>query len=407
LNSRLRIIVAGLIAQYPLGGVTWDYIQYVLGLSELGHDVYYLEDTRQWPYNAIEGGLAKDSSFNVGYLTRVMKRFGLEDRWAYHFPGGKIQDGRHLPAQWFGMPDAKRIDVINTADLLIDVSSGLGDASQFDRVGRLVYVDTDPVFTQIRLIQDSTDFRNQVDAHHVHFSYGECLSRTDFMTGHEWHPMRKPIVLSEWRPSTLQRDTFTTVMNWTSYDDVNFKGQSYGQKDIEFMKFMELPGCVNPVVLELALGQGITNRAPLGLLVEKGWRIVDPLKVCPDVDTYREYIESSKAEWTIAKNGYVSGKIGWFSGRSACYLAAGRPVVVQDTGFTSVLPAGEGLLMFSDIREAAEAIKRVESQYARHSKAARAVAEEYFDSKKVLTGLVDTAMRCDKETASNGSASSE
>ena len=382
-NSKLRIIVSGLIAQYPLGGVTWDYLQYVVGLSRLGHDVYYLEDTGLWPYNPREGGISEGCAYNVAYLSAIMSRFGLGDRWAYRFPH---------KSQWFGLPEQEREMLIATADLLINVSSSLQNLAEYRKVKRLVYVDTDPVFTQIKLAKGQADFRKQVDMHDVCFSYGECLSETGPETGHRWYPMRKPTVLSEWESSLAPRDVFTTVMNWTSYKNITYKGKSYGQKDVEFMQYIDLPGMVAPVVLEMAIGSGKTRRTPQDLLIHKGWKIVDPLRVCPDLDSYREYIQLSKAEWTVAKNGYVEGQSGWFSGRSACYLAAGRPVVVQDTGFASVIPVGEGILTFKTPDEAADAIKEVVDNYGRHAERARALAGEYFDSDKVLGMLLRKAM---------------
>jgi hypothetical protein len=376
--------VTGLIAQYPLGGVTWDYFQYALGLAQLGHEVYYLEDTGQWPYNPVEGGVAKDCTFNVEYLASLMSRFGLAEQWAYRFP---------WQSQWFGLPEAKRREVIHSADLLINVSGTLERPEEYRQVRRLAYIDSDPVFTQVKLARGQLDFRKWIDVHDVQFSFGECLSPAIPDTGHQWRPTRQPIVLSEWHPEMPQREVFTTVMNWTSYKPVVFDNQSYGQKDVEFMRFRELPSLVTPTALEIAVNTGKTRRTPRQLLAHKGWRVVDPAEVCPDLDTYRRYIESSKAEWSVAKNGYVLGQPGWFSCRSACYLAAGRPVAVQDTGFSAVLPVGEGLLAFSTVEEAVAAIKEIEANYARHAKAARALAVEYFDAAKVLTWLIDEALQ--------------
>lgn len=397
MKSQLRIIVSGLIAQYPVGGVTWDYLQYVLGLLQLGHDVYYIEDSDQWPYHPVEGGLGKDGAYNAAYLAGVMSRFGLANRWAYRFPGGSLPNGTVFPEAWFGLSDERRRTVVRSADLLINVSSGIGDPTRYGEVRRLAYVDTDPVFTQIRAMVEP-DFHDHIDAHQVHFSYGERLSEVADGaaavpgTGHRWRPMRKPIALSEWHPSAPRREVFTTVMNWTSYHDVTYCGRSYGQKDEEFVHFFDLPGLVASTALELAVGTGRTRRAPLERLLAHGWQVVDPRHVCPDLDRYRTYIESSKAEWTVAKQGYVLGQVGWFSGRSACYLAAGRPVVVQDTGFASVLPVGEGLLVFRTLEEAAAAIAEVNADYGRHARAARDVAEQCFDATKVLTRLIDGSL---------------
>jgi hypothetical protein len=383
MDASLRIIVTGLIAQYPLGGVTWDYFQYVLGLARLGHDVYYLEDTGQWPYNPCEGGVSKGCEFNVGYLAGLMSRFGLAEKWAYRFP---------WQSQWFGLSEAQRLDVIRSADLLINVSGTLERPEDYRQVRRLAYIDSDPVFTQVKLARGQTDFRKLIDTHDVQFSFGECLSTTVPATGHHWRPTRQPVVLSEWHPSTPYRNMFTTIMNWTSYNPVVYNNQTYGQKDEEFLRFLELPGLVAPTRLEIAVNEGKTRRTPRALLAYKGWNVADPAVVCPDLDSYRQYIESSQAEWSVAKNGYVVGQPGWFSCRSACYLAAGRPVIVQDTGFGALLPVGEGLLSFTTVEEAVAAIRDVEADYARHAKAARAIAETYFDAALVLTRLVTEAL---------------
>lgn len=383
MTSQLRIIVTGLIAQYPLGGVTWDYIQYVLGLSRLGHDIYYLEDTSQWPYNPLEGGVAKDCAFNITYLSEVMTQFGLSNKWAYHCP---------WKSQWFGLSEIERMDIVKSADLLINVSGTLARPDDYRKIPRMAYIDSDPVFTQVKLARGQKDFKKMIDVHDVHFSFGEAFSEAIPVTGHHWLPTRQPTVLSEWHPDNPRRDVYTTVMNWTSHNDVVYNGQTYGQKDVEFKRFIELPSKVTPAALEIAVNLGKTRRTPHDLLNYKGWRIVDPDKVCPDLDSYRKYVESSKAEWSVAKNGYVLGQPGWFSCRSACYLAAGRPVIVQDTGFSSVFPVGKGVLPFSTIDEAVNAIQEVETNYELHAKAARCIAEEHFNSKLVLTRLIEDAM---------------
>jgi hypothetical protein len=411
MTSPLRIIVTGLIAQHPqMGGVTWDYLQYLLGLDLLGHDVYYFEDSGQWPYT-LDGGpsgnewIAHDPSLNVNYLAAVMARFGLADKWAYRFP---------IKPAWFGLSDPERKHVIESADLLINVSGTLEHPNYYRQVQRLIYIDSDPVFTQIKLAQGQDDFCQRVNTHDLHFSFGECLSDSGPTTTHHWRATRQPIVLSAWQPATPRRDLYTTIMNWTSYEPLKYDNRTYGQKDIEFMQFLDLPGRVRPARLEVALSktqhrnwqaeeQNVTPAVrdfarshpqwrPSDLLTHMGWQVVDPLQVCPDLESYHRYIQSSKAEWSIAKNGYVQGQSGWFSCRSACYLAAGRPVIVQETGFSSVLPVGEGILPFSTMDEAVAAIHEVEGNYARHAKAARAIAEAYFDANKVLIRLIEEAM---------------
>ncbi len=382
MDSKLRIIVTGFIAQYPLGGVTWDYIQYVLGLHKLGHEVFYLEDTHHWPYSPITGGVADDCAFNVSYLSNAMSHFGLAERWSYRFP---------WQSQWFGLTNKQRDEVLRSADLLINVSGSLGNPEKYRHIPRLIYIDSDPVFTQVKLARGQQDFRHSVDMHDVFFSFGESLSIAIPSTGHTWNPTRQPIVLAEWRPSSAHREVFTTVMNWSSFKEIQYQGRTYGQKDIEFERFIELPRKLPDIYLEIAVNAGKSRRTPRHRLRQQGWHVVDPEEVCADLSQYRSYIESSKAEWSVAKQGYVVGQPGWFSCRSACYLAAGKPVIVQDTGFDEVLPTGEGILSFQTMAQAISAIREIEANYRRHALAARKIAEDYFDSDRVLSRLIEVA----------------
>jgi hypothetical protein len=382
-TSRLRIVVAGYMAQFPFGGLTWHYLQYVVGLAQLGHDVFYLEDSGKWPYNPIEGGRGTDCMFNVRYVEEVLSRFGLGDRWAYRWSG---------EPEWYGLAQDARDEVLASADLLINVSGALYRPDAYRQIRRMAYVDTDPVFTQIRVARGDPFIRGCVNAHDVHFSFGETLTDPVPQTGYRWIPTRQPVLLSEWSGTATAREAFTTVMNWTSYDDVEWQGRTYGQKNIEFCRFLDLPAVVAPAQLELALAPGKTVKSPYQLLRQRGWRVVDPDKACGNLDNYRGYLRSSKAEWSVAKEAYAAARSGWFSERSACYLAAGRPVVVQDTGFDAVLPVGEGIVSFSTLADAAAGIRTVEAEYDAHSRAALQIAEDYFDSSKVLERLVADAL---------------
>ena len=422
MTNPLRIIVTGLIAQHhQLGGVAWDYLQYPAGLARLGHDVYYIEDSGEWPYNT-DGGptgndwVARDCTPNVRHLSDVMDRFGLADRWAYHFP---------IQPTWYGLSDATRKEVIATADLLINVSGTIEHPENYRKVPRLAYIDSDPAFTQIKLALGMDEFRRRVDIHDVHMTFGEHFSGAVPRTGHLWRPTRQPILLTEWRTDRLCRDAFTTVMSWTSYKPLEFRGQAYGQKDLELVRFLKLPARLKATPLEIALssthhvnwelvdsaagtGLSLTGKpTPSELLAAAGWRIVDPDHVCGGLDSYRNYVETSKGEWSVAKNGYVKGQAGWFSCRSACYLAAGRPVVAQDTGFRAVIPVGEGLFAFETLEQAAAAIEEIEGNYKRHSVAARAIAEEYFDSGKVLAKLIEDTLQEDRRPGSHSTEHSE
>ena len=414
MKSNLRIIVTSLFAQHPrLGGVSWDYLQYPLGLARLGHDVYYFEDSGEWPYK-LNGGpspddwIASDCRENVEHLAAVMSRFGFGERWAYRFP---------VTGEWFGLSDQKRASVLKSADMIINVSGTIEDPRQYRHKSRLVYIDSDPVFTQVKLARGDEAFCARVLAHDTHFSFGERLSPAVPRTRYRWRPTRQPVVLSEWQAAAEPGKAFTTVMSWTSYKPLVHEGCTFGQKDLEFMRFLELPVRIGTVPLEIALGRtehadwqakisdlpsevaGLLRKnrrwTARELLSHVGWQVTDAMEVCGNLDKYRSYIMNSRAEWSVAKNGYVVGQAGWFSCRSACYLAAGKPVVVQDTGFGSILPIGEGILTFRTVEEAVVSIQEVQQNYRKHAKAAREVAEAYFDSDKVLTQLIDDAMSND------------
>jgi hypothetical protein len=375
----LRIVVSGSIAQYPLGGMTWHHLQYVLGLARLGHDVLYLEDTGAGPYDPATRGVVKQAAANVEYLARVMSRFGFAERWAHC----------HLQRDWSGLPDARREQFVRSADLLLNVSGMLSRPGAYREIARLAYIDTDPVFNQAKLANGDAAFRRLVDAHDVHFSFGERLIGAVPAGGISWRPTRQPIVLSEWQAPQPRRDAFSTVMNWRARRKTGDHG---GEKDVELLRFADLPRLVAPAVLELAIERGKNSEAQLELLASKGWRLVDPRRACASLEDYRAYLGSAMAEWSVAKNGYVRARPGWFSERSACYLAAGRPVVLQDTGFSDVLPVGEGIVPFTTLEEAAAGVRDVRERWRRHSEAARQIAAECFDSDKVLTRLVEEAL---------------
>jgi hypothetical protein len=384
-GERLCIIVAGLIARYPLGGMAWHYLQYVLGLAALGHDVHYIEDSGEWPYDAALRQPARRADVNVRYLARLMAQHGLADRWAYRVPD------LHGP-RWFGMRDARRRDVVASADLLIDVSGTVDRPEAYRAVRRLAYVDTDPVFVQIRLARGEPRLVERMHAYDVHFSFGERVAERMPPTGQSWLPTRQPVVTSLWRSDAPPRPVYTTVMNWSSYASEMHEGQYYGQKSVELERFLALPQQLPQVRLELATGPGHRERTPVTRLRAYGWRVRDAMRLCPDPERYRRYIQRSKGEWSVAKNGYVTGRAGWFSERSACYLAAGRPVIVQDTGFADDLRRGLGIVPFSTLEEAVEAVRAVEGDYARHAAAAREIAEECFRADIVLRSLIERAM---------------
>lgn len=396
MKERLRIVVGSHLGLVPAGGLTWDYVQYPAGLAALGHDVYYVEDTRMWPIYQPEGSDWGDASASVEYLRGVMDDFGLSSRWAYR---------DEASGRTFGMSEEQIKEICRTADLFVNVSCSTYMRDEYREIPARVLIDTDPMFTQIQYLSrqmftpGEPGLRDLVDAHNFHFTFGENIGRDDCRMPHcgiDWRPTRQPICMPHWPTSALPSlgngTAYTTLMNWTAAKPLHYKGETWGQKDVEFRRFIDLPGLTPDVPLAVAVGQtgGAGEPFPGEAARAAGWRVLDPQIHAPDWRSYRSFIERSHGEFSIAKETYVKGRTGWFSGRSACYLATGRPVVTQDTGWSMYLPVGEGLFAFDDAEAAAGALECIESDPARHSRAARAVAEEYFDSSRVLASLLES-----------------
>ena len=382
----MRIVVTGLLGQYAFGGVTWDYIQYLLGFRSLGHEVWYLEDSGSWPYDPIKETIGTDSTYNVKYLSETMGAFGFGDRWIYR---------NGATGQFYGAGEAAARDLIKNGDLLVNVSSA-GWLHDYDfGVKHQMFIDGDPMFCQVGLLDPkNADYAARVRSHDSHFTFGlniggpGCLAPE---TGMRWKKTVQPVSLEHWDfQSEPAPDRFTTVMNWSSYLPIEWEGKLYGQKNLEFEKFKLLPSRT-PQRLEMAMGTGIGSKRPTEELLALGWIIHEAGEVSPDYRTYHDFLRTSKAEWSVAKQGYVAGRTGWFSCRTACYLALGRPAVVQETGWSDYIPAGDGLLAFSTVEEAVDAIADINDHYDEHQAAARALAEQFFDAKKVCADLLAQA----------------
>lgn len=382
----MRTVVTGLIGQFPFGGVVWDYVQYVLGFRALGHDVYYLEDSGSWPYDPVNKTVSEDCSYNVRFLQSVFGEFGIGDRWIYR----NAADG-----SFHGAGEAVARELLREADLLVNVSTAGWFEDMEVSVKHRMLIDGDPMFTQITLLEEpDSAYSARLREHDSHFTFGLKIGDPDCKvpeTGIVWKPTLQPVALDQWPEAPDGHNgEFSTIMNWCSYAPKSWQGRIYGQKDLEFEKYIDLPRHTDQP-FTLAMGQGLGLKRPDKLLAEMGWKILEPQEVTPDHHSYRSFIRDSKAEWSIAKQAYVSAHTGWFSCRSACYLAAGRPVVVQDTGWSEKLPHGAGLLPFSNTAECVEAIKQVNLDYAAHRKAAREFAHEYLDAQKVCRKLLEDA----------------
>jgi len=383
-TSKLRILVLGYIVRRPLGGGTWPTLQYTLGLKQLGHDVYFLEDSEDYPccYDPSRHITDENPTFGLAYAADVFNRTGLGSCWAYH--------DAHKQ-QWHGPCKDRINEICSTADLLLNIANLNTIRPWLADVPHRAYIDIDPAFEQIRQITDR-DRRSRARRHTAFFTIGENIARGTARVpddGIPWQSTRNPVVLDCWPVTPAPRTgKFSTVMLWDSYPARDLGEFHFGMKSESFGPYLDLPDRVD-AVMEMALG-GPT--APRRELAEKGWSILDPLLPTKDPWTYQQYIQESRAEFTVAKHGYVVSNCGWFSERSANYLASGRPVITQETGFSEWLPAGEGVLSFSSREEALEAIHRLDSDFDHHCRRAREVAKEYFDSHRLLSRLVDLAM---------------
>jgi hypothetical protein len=377
--TALKIVCSGLLIRHPLGGHSWHHLQYLVGLRRLGHEVTYFEDYG-WPnscYDPARGEMTGDAGYGIAYLLKLLRSHGIEDCWCY-----LAEDGAY-----YGMPRERLAQLCRECDVYFNLS-GVNWIPELEQCQRRVLVDTDPVFTQI----GGHGMGGPFSRYYALFTYGENVHRPgcDMPTGGAcWLPTRQPVVLDLWPMEAGDTSaSLTTVVNWSAYGDREHEGRVYGQKDREFEPFYSLPRDTAEVM-------EMTVSAPAAVrerLIGGGWRLADPLEITRDPWTYQRYLRASRAEFGVAKHGYVSTKCGWFSDRSSAYLATGRPVIVQDTGFSEFLPCGEGLLAYRSPDEAVAAIRHLHDDYDVHCRTARAVAEEYFDARRVLTDLLERSL---------------
>lgn len=379
-----RIMISGAMACHPLSGAgnSWAFLQYVLGLRRLGFKVYYVEQLD--PEDCIDENSRQTyftASANARYFRMLVERFDLAGDAAlleYDGPG-------HV-----GLSHAEVEEIAPEIDLLINVSGRLHMEQVLEAARRRMYLDIDPGYTQIWQEQYGEDMN--LAGHDLYVTIGLNFGNRDCplpTCGIDWYHTLPPVVLDAWMEKEPPGEAYTTVADWRGYGAVEWNGVWYGQKADEFKRIIDLPSRT-PAELELCLliDPGEPDR---GELERHGWRLVPPRVHTATPDSYHNYISHSRGEFTVVKPGYAAGRTGWFSDRSACYLAAGRPVILQDTGIGKYLPTGDGLLTFTDVDSAAEAIGRVESDYSRHAAAAAAFAREFLDSDLVLSRLLGLA----------------
>jgi hypothetical protein len=366
------VIVSGTIAATPWqGGATWAVLQYLLGLRKLDCGVYFIEQ--------LDGQSVKPSG--ALYCEQVMERFGLEDRWALLPAAGEEPTG---------MSRRRLLEAAAESGLLLNLSGKLTDPGVLDRVPVRAYVDLDPAFVQLWQAAEGVDMG--FDAHTHFVTVADTIGRPDSpipTCGRDWLPTLPPVVLEEWPVATeVERHRATTVGHWRSYGSITHEGVHYGQKAHSLRALIDLPRRA-PDRLELALAIHPDETSDLEALKENGWTLLDPGKVVATPDEYRSFVQGSWAEFGLAKLGYVVSDSGWFSDRSACYLASGRPVLAQDTGFGRRLPTGEGLLPFSDADDVVAGLEQLDADYERHRAAARQIAEDHLESDRVLGSLLE------------------
>jgi hypothetical protein len=366
------------MVRYPLGGMLSWALQYVLGLHRLGHEVFIVEKAHYEGacFDPVRGVMTDDGSPGMRIVRELLGRFGLEDRLCFVDYHGTAH----------GISAARLDELFRTADVFIDGGthgSWLGEA---EACGRTVLIDGEPGFTQMKWAALS-DAGQSLPHYDHHYSNGlllgseECSAPT---AGRVWRPVVNPVAVDLFTmPAADEGAPFTTVMNWQSHSEIEYDGRRYGQKDIEFAKFVELPRRTS-ADLEVA----VAGKCPRDELERNGWRLRSAHAVTESFDSYRRYIADSAGEFSVCKNVFVATRTGWFSDRSAAYLAAGRPVVLQDTGFSEVLPTGCGLFGVASASEAAAAIDEIRRDPRRHGAGAVEIAREYLDATRVMGRLL-------------------
>ena len=380
--TRAPIVVLGAMTRYPVAGIVWLTMQYVLGFRRLGYDCYYVESHAGTPRSFVADDDGAPGA--AAFLARLMARFDLPDRWAFH--------ALHSDRRCYGLSDAALQQLYGSAAAIFNLHGATVPQPEQASTRRLAYVGTDPVWLELELHRGSPEVIDLLEAHTTFFTwagnYGNEDCRLPLSDRFVFHPTRQPIVPELWNTGeSAGHARFTTIAGWRQlWREIEFEGEVYHwSKHFEFLKFLPLPARCDGE-FELALSSYEPDDR--SLLEAHGWSVLDAAPLSGDLDAYRQYICRSHAEFTVAKDQNVRLRTGWFSDRSAADLAAGRPVVTQDTAFGASLPTGAGLFAFTTLDEAAAAVDEVVSDYDRHRTAARAIAAEHFDYRVVLPAML-------------------
>lgn len=386
-QGRPKIVLLGMMTPMPVAGVVWQNLHYLLGFERLGFETYYVETHARTPSMLMSSEGDDSAALAAEFIAAVMRRFGLSERWAFR--------ALHDDGRCFGMSEVKLGALFREAALLINLHGGTQPLPELAASGRLVYLETDPVQLQLELHHGLRETIEFLEPHSAFFTFAENWGHPDcglppVDERFEFVPTRQPVVMDLWPDRSPQpADLFTTIGNWRQdWREVTFKGERYTwSKHHEFLRYLDLPERTGRE-FELALSS--SEPEDREMLEARGWRVRDALGISRGIDEYRDYVGASRGEFTVAKDQNVRLRTGWFSDRSATYLASGRPVVTQDTGFGSALPTGAGLFPFASPEEAAEAVAAIDADYSRHAAAARELAQEYFSHEVVLAAMLDS-----------------
>jgi hypothetical protein len=375
------VVVAGAIAQRPgNGGHAWVFLQYLLGFRRLGYDVIFVDRLSQDMLKSGESWPPGSQSPYIAWLTDVMASQGLEDSFSLLLG----EDGQKA----VGMSRRNLSKRLRASVFLLDVMGFLGDEALLAEASRRVFLDIDPGFPQM---WSALDLHDSFREHDIYATVGLRIGEEDCAVpscGIEWVKTPQPVVLDKWQPSA-GGDTYTSVASWRGpFEPVDYRGQRYGLRAHQMRRFAELPA-ISGKALEVALDIDPADVDDKVLLRNAGWSLKDPGRVAGSVEDYHCYIQGSRGEVGVAKDMYVRSHCGWLSDRSICYLASGKPVLAQATGFESVYETGEGLLAFETLEQAVEGLAEIERRYEHHCQAARELAVECFDSDIVLSRLVE------------------
>jgi hypothetical protein len=383
MSKKLKIVILGMMGRCPFGGQTWLYLNWLRGFHQLGHEVWYVEDDSVWPYDPRQNTVTDDCSYAVQHIETCMERIGIPNQWAFRLADRK--------GTCFGMSDSKLEDLYRSCDALLNVVGATDLREEHLRARLRVYVESDPVTAELQLANGDEHTRKEFAKYDRIFTYGENYGAADCdvpLNGIKYGKTRQPVDLDLW-PMAYDPEArfFTTVGNFRQNgNDIVYRGELYyWSKHYEWEKFLGLP-LRTPQPFELAMNCDGEDRRRLQ---QHNWNLVSPLLMSLDVSgAYPAYFRQSRGEFTVAKDQNVRLRSGWFSERDACYLASGKPVIAQDTGFGKILPSGEGLFAFTTMDQALNAIEAINGDYRRHCQTARAIAEEYFAAPKVAEKLL-------------------